>query len=215
MRDDEKKIVDDFNNLYHLGTKDDGSIYQRTKWMGVPCYKCPLDMWMYHEILNEVKPDLIIETGTFMGGSALYMANLCDLFGSGEIVTIDIEKFDGRPEHDRITYITGSSGDKNIIENIFAGRKKNEKVLVILDSDHSMAHVSKELEAFSPYVSVGSYMIVEDTNLNGHPTYASHGPGPFEAVEKFIESDKSFEIDKSREIFLMTFNPSGYLKKIS
>jgi cephalosporin hydroxylase len=213
MNSDEQKIVNDFHNLYHLGPKAEGSVYKRTTWMGIPCSKCPLDMWMYQEILHEVQPDFILETGTFKGGSALYLAHLCDLLGKGRIVSLDVEIYD-RPRHPRVTYVTGSSADRSLIEGIFQKVGSAERVMAILDSDHSEPHVTQEMGLLAPYVSVGSYMIVEDTNLNGHPTYATHGPGPFEAVEKFMRRNPNFEIDKSRERFLLTFNPGGYLKKI-
>jgi len=197
-----------------MGLSGKGSIYKSTTWMGVPCFKCPLDMWIYQEILLEIKPDLIVETGTYMGGSALYLAQICDILQNGKVITIDIDKRERR-DHPRVEYITGSSIDPSLVEAIFVNNSTAKKVLVILDSDHSEQHVIKELELFSKYVSVGSYMIVEDSNLNGHPTYSSHGPGPWEAVQQFIKKYKNFEVDKNRERFLMTFNPNGYLKKIN
>jgi cephalosporin hydroxylase len=212
MTNEEQKIIDDFHNLYHLGPADDGSIYKRTTWMGTPCFKCPMDMWIYQEILYEVKPDLIIETGTYKGGSALYLAHLCDALSFGKIVSIDIDVHI-RPPHPRIEYVTGSSDDTQLAEKIFAQHPEAKKIMVILDSDHSEAHVARELEVFSKYVSINSYLIVEDSNLNGHPTYASHGPGPFEAIEKFLVTHPDFISDKSRERFLMTFNPTGFLKR--
>jgi cephalosporin hydroxylase len=212
MTNEEQKIIDDFHNLYHLGPKEGGSIYKRTTWMGIPCFKCPMDMWIYQEILYEVKPDLIIETGTYKGGSALYLAHLCDALGNGKIVSIDIDTHI-RPTHPRIDYVTGSSGDSLLAKKILEQHPLAKKIMVILDSDHSEAHVAKELEVFSKYVSVNSYLIVEDSNLNGHPTYSSHGPGPFEAIEKFLITHPNFISDKSRERFLMTFNPCGFLKR--
>ena len=213
MTDAEQKIVDDFHNLYHLGPTDGGSIYKRTSWMGIPCFKCPMDMWIYQEIIHEVRPDLIVETGTYKGGSALYLAHLCDTLKKGEIVSIDIDPMT-RPYHDRVEYITGSSSDKELIKQIFQKHDDAKTVMVILDSDHSEPHVSKELALLSQYVSIGSYLIVEDTNLNGHPTFSAHGPGPFEAVENFLPRHNNFVVDKSRERFLMSFNPNGFLKRI-
>jgi cephalosporin hydroxylase len=86
--------------------------------------------------------------------------------------------------------------------------------MVILDSDHSQSHVEKELKLFAPLVTLNSYLIVEDTNINGHPAYPSFGPGPYEAVETFLRTNDNFEVDSSREKFLMTFNPKGYLKRV-
>ena len=92
--------------------------------------------------------------------------------------------------------------------------KEAKNVLVILDDDHTCDHVYKELLAYSKYVSLNSYLLVEDSNINGHPVYPEFGPGPFEAIEKFLPQQHSFIIDKSKEKFYLTFNPNGYLKKI-
>src|SRR4029453_1950556 len=104
------------------------------------------------------------------------------------------------------------SSDPGLVRGLFEGRR-DEKRLVILDSDHSKAHVSNELELLSPFVSVGSYIVVEDSNVNGHPVLPEHGPGPAEAIAEFLASHRNFVADSAREKFLMTFNPGGYLKR--
>ena len=93
-------------------------------------------------------------------------------------------------------------------------RVEGGRVLVILDSDHSKKHVSKELELYAELVSTGSYMIVQDTDINGHPVRPNTGPGPMEAVEDFLEKNKTFKIDSSRERFLFTMHPKGYLQRL-
>lgn len=208
----EKTIIDDFHHLYYNGLEGQGHIFTRTYWMKVPCLKCPLDMWIYQEIIAEIQPDLIIETGTNFGGSALFMAHMLDIVGKGELISIDIEELP-RPVHSRIKYVTGSSSDNDLIRSLLINRP-NEVRLIVLDSDHSKSHVLHELAALTPYVSLGGYIIVEDTNVNGHPTFPSHGEGPYEAVEEFLKANPNFVIDDSREKFLMTFNPRGYLKCI-
>jgi len=185
--------------------------------MGIPIQKCPLDLWIYQDILCEVLPDVIIETGSMFGGSALYLAHICDILNHGKVVSVDItDSFsDGtlieRPKHDRITYITGSSVSQLVLDQL---KTYDGKILVTLDSDHSKDHVLQELNLYAPFVSIGSYLIVEDTNVNGHPVCCDHGPGPFEAVTEFLVNNKNFQIDISREKFMMTQNPSGYLKRI-
>jgi cephalosporin hydroxylase len=87
-------------------------------------------------------------------------------------------------------------------------------VMVVLDSDHSAAHVLDELRAYAPLVTPGSYLVVEDTNINGHPVFDSFGPGPTEAVTKFLDESSAFVVDRSREKFLLTFNPSGWLRRV-
>jgi len=201
-----KEIVSQFHQLYYYS----GVWANNTKWMGISAQKCPFDLWVYQEIIFELRPDLIIETGTCYGGSALFMAQICDLIGHGRIISIDIQA-GNFPGHQRITYYHGSSiGDA---VSFCEKQAKNAKVMVILDSDHSKDYVVKEMECYAPLVSKGSYLIVEDGDVNGHPICPDHGPGPFEAVTEFLKTHPEFEVDVSREKFMMTQNPNGYLKK--
>ncbi len=208
----EASVVHEFHRLFYDGAAGKQRPYENVAWMGVPCLKCPLDLWCYQEILVEIRPDLIVETGTFMGGSALFLANLCDLIGNGRVVSIDVETR-VRPEHPRITYLEGSSIADPVVEKVREFSRGAGRVLVILDSDHSQAHVQRELELFAPLVTPGSFLIVEDTNVNGHPVHAAFGPGPYEAVSGFLSSHLEFSADRSREKFYLTFNPRGFLKR--
>lgn len=184
-------------------------------WLGVPILKCPFDLFMYQELVSELRPDVIVETGTFQGGSALYFASLCVLLGHGRVVSIDTDPAAGRPEHPRIEYITGSSTSPDVVERVRKATNLAETVFVVLDSDHAESHVARELELYSPLVTRGSYLIVEDTNVNGHPVYRRHGPGPMEAVQKFLRLHPEFTVDPSRERLYLTFNPGGYLRRVS
>ena len=214
MTPEERSVVDAFHRLYYDGPAGEGRVHHRTSWMGVPCLKCPMDLWSYQEVLAEVRPDRIIETGTHLGGSALFLAHMLDLLGKGELVTIDVLEHAGRPAHPRIRYVTGSSADPAVVSPLLDGRLAEEKLLVILDSDHSKAHVAAELALFAPRVPRGSYLIVEDSNVYGHPVLPEHGPGPWEAIGEFLEGNRDFVADASREKFLMTFNPRGFLKRV-
>jgi len=202
--------VDEFHRLYYSRGE---STWGNTFWFGARVLKCPLDLWVYQELIAELRPELIIETGTYAGGSALFLASICDLISRGEVITIDVRDEPGRPVHPRITYLTGSSVSGPIVAEV--GRRAGERspVLVILDSDHSRDHVRKELEAYAPFVTRGSYIVVEDTNVNGHPVYPDFGPGPMEAVDAFLASYPEFQIDAAREKFLLTFNPRGFLRR--
>ena len=209
-KEETKQVVERFHKHYYESHRSGGT-WKDTFWLGVPVWKCPLDLWVYQEIIFGQKPDLIVETGTAFGGSALYMAGLCDIMGNGRVITIDIEHKEGRPSHERITYLNGSSTDRSItteVERAAGGAK----VLVILDSDHSKAHVLEELRFYNRLVQNGGYIIVEDTNVNGHPVKPRFGPGPMEAVDEFLRANKDFVVDASKEKFFMTFNPRGYLK---
>jgi cephalosporin hydroxylase len=189
----ERPVVAAFHGLFYASsprTWDDMS------WLGVSVLKCPFDLWNYQEIIVELRPDFIIETGTWDGGSALYMASICDLVDRGHIITIDVADPGGRPEHPRITYVTGSSVADDVV-------------------NHRCEHVFEELQTYSEIVTPGSYLIVEDTNLNGHPVGRWHGPGPMEAVERFLATNHSFVVDRSRQKFFLTFNPRGYLRRLA
>jgi cephalosporin hydroxylase len=186
-----------------------------TRFLGAAILKCPLDLWVYQEIIHELRPDVIIETGTAFGGSALYMASICDLIGKGRVITIDITPQEKRPKHERITYLTGSSVASEMVERVRDAIGHEDTVMVILDSDHSRRHVLEEMRLYAPLITKGSYLIVEDTNVYGHPVRRSHGPGPMEAVESFLKESEQFAIDDTREKFYLTFNPRGYLKKLA
>jgi cephalosporin hydroxylase/ubiquinone/menaquinone biosynthesis C-methylase UbiE len=203
-----RSIPDEFHEIYY-----DSWVWRHTYWMGVQALKCPLDLWVYQEILFEIRPQFIIETGTAAGGSALFLASICDLLGEGQVVTVDVNALAGRPEHSRITYLQGSSTSDVILSEIKGIVGDARRVLVILDSDHSRDHVLQELRCYSPIVTSGSYLIVEDTNINGHPVLELNGPGPMEGVEAFLTESDDFTTDREREKFFLTFNPKGYLRK--
>jgi cephalosporin hydroxylase len=187
--------------------------WTQTWWLGAQTLKNPLDLWVYQEIIVETRPELIVETGTYRGGSALYFASICDLVGQGEVVSIDVEPGrDDYPQHPRITYLAGrSSTDPEVVADV-RRRAEGRRTLVVLDSDHSQAHVEAELAVYAPLVPVGCYVIVEDSNIG--QIRKDLLPGPLEALEAFLAGTDEFEIDRTREKFLITFNPRGYLRRV-
>ncbi len=210
----EATIVERFHQLYYGSA--DRTWRSGTTYRGTTIWKCPLDLWLYQELLHELRPELIIETGTAYGGSARYLGDLCDTLGTGRIVSIDTQVFEGRATHPRVTYLFGSSTSDEVLEQVRAMLPPDGgPVLLILDSDHTRDHVLAELRALTPMVPPGSYVIVEDTNVNGHPTYPSFGPGPMEALEEFLTSQADFVVDDRSEKFFMTFNPRGVLRRVS
>ena len=206
-----QEVVRRFHELYY-DVGDKGGTWKDTYWMGVPTAKCPLDLWVYQEILFEVRPELVVECGTYAGGSALFLAQMCDLIGRGQVMTIDVNDM-AKITHPRIARVLGSSTAPQVVEHVRREAAGRSPVLVILDSDHSAGHVLEEMRRYGPLVSPGSYLIVEDTNINGHPVLPSFGPGPMEAVQTFLRENADFVPDLSREKLLLTFNPAGYLRK--
>lgn len=205
----QRQTVDQFHRMYCAFA---GQTLGQTYWMGVQTIKCPLDLWVYQEIIAAQRPDVIIETGTYAGGSALFLAQMCDLVGNGRILTIDVKADKKRPRHPRIHYIQGDSTDLATVRQVSSSIATGESVLVILDSDHRKSHVLRELERYSPLVTSGSYLIVEDTHFNGHPIRPEHGPGPMEAVTEFLQHTSRFVVDGSKEKFFLTFNRKGFLQ---
>jgi cephalosporin hydroxylase len=206
----ERRVVRQFHRLFYRSGVD---TWSNTSWLGTAAQKCAFDLWVYQEILHELRPAVIVECGTAEGGSAFFLASICDLLDHGSVITIDIEEYPERPEHPRITYLHGSSTDAEVfrqVEQLVGGR---EPVLVILDSNHERDHVLDELRLYAGLVSPRSYLIVEDSNVNGHPVVPEFGPGPTEAVGQFLRESDEFVVDRGREKFLLTFNPGGYLRK--
>jgi cephalosporin hydroxylase len=190
-----------------------------SQWLGIPTAQNPNDAWIIQEIISNVKPDYIVEAGTAKGGSAVLWATILHHVNpEGKVITIDIE--DNSTEAKKldisqrmITFMLGSSTDPRIVTEI-AERVKGKKTLVILDSDHHKEHVLNEMKSYGSLVNIGGYLIVQDSNINGHPVYPSYGPGPMEAIEAFLASNNDFQPDAGREHFLYLTNPRGYLKRI-
>lgn len=214
-----ERIVDEFHRLYYRQHYRGGT-WKDTYWLGVPAQKYPTDLWIYQEILAEQRPDVVVETGTAAGGSALFLATVCDALGNGRVLTVDVQDAadhpdgDLRPDHDRITYVTGSSTSEAVLERVRGAVGDDESVLVVLDSDHRKDHVLAELRAYGEIVTPDSYLIVEDTDLNGNPIKPDWGPGPAEATAEFLATTSAFEVDESREKLLLTANRGGFLRKL-
>ena len=188
----------------------------KCRWMGVQAMKNPLDSWIYQEIIYEVKPDIIIEIGSAQGGSTLYLANLLDIIGKGEVISVDIDRKQFNVKHPRITILTGDSSSLPIAQKVLklcAGKT----VMVIHDGDHHKPQILKDLAVYAPIVSKGSYLIVEDSIvdlLNIGDGLGVAGNGPLCAVEEFLNNNHDFIIDNERERYLITYNTCTYLKKI-
>jgi cephalosporin hydroxylase len=212
---DDEPVVRRFHDLYY---GHPGRTWGNTFWRGQRTLKCPLDLWVYQEILFETRPDVIVETGTAHGGSALFMGDMCELLGRGRVITVDIEA-KATPEHPRVTYVAGDSVAPETFAQVADGVGEDDSVMVVLDSKHRRSHVIKELRLYERLVRKGHYLIVEDTNMNiGSPapkTAQDPRPGPFEAVREFLGAQDRFEIDRSREKFFMTQNVCGFLRCIA
>lgn len=207
-------VITQFQRLFY-GAPGVDEPWKKIHWLGVETLKCPLDLWIFQEIIWERRPDWIIECGTYKGGSALFLASICELVGVGQVATVDTcTTYGTLPEHPRITYLTGSSISPVVFDQVQSLIKPEDRVMVVLDSDHHFAHVRQELALYSQLVTPGQYLVVEDTNLHGYPVRPDFGPGPMEAVRSFLVDNPQFASDRQREKLVLTFNPEGFLIRI-
>jgi cephalosporin hydroxylase len=147
-----EQVVDGFHELYYE-TGEAGGTWKDTTWFGVPTWKVPLDLWVYQELLYQLRPDLIVETGTAHGGSALYLATLCEALGRGEVVSVDVGHWPGRPDHRRHTYRTASSTDPQVVAQVAERADGAGCVLVVLDSVLPRDHVLAVLRSYDGLVT--------------------------------------------------------------
>lgn len=197
-------------------------------WMGRPIIQYPQDMIAMQEIIWSVKPDLIIETGIAHGGSLIYYASLLELIGKGEVLGIDIDirehnrkEIESHPMIKRIKMLQGSSIDASLVDQVKKYAEGKQTVMVCLDSNHTHSHVLDELKFYSPFVTVGSYLVVFDTIVEDLPNdYLpgrawSQGDNPKTAVFEFLKSHPEFVIDTDVDNkLLISVAPQGYLKRV-
>lgn len=180
-------------------------------WRGRMVWKNPLDLMIYQEIVHEVRPSLVIETGSHQGGSALFWSDMLKLNGveDGEVLSIDVKPV--RPVWGDVRFLTGSSLDEGTLIVARSAAERHRRVLVNLDSDHTEDHVRAELEAYAPLVTVGSYVIVED----GVDDFRWQTPGPYAACVGFLAAHPEFKRDAHRERLRLGNNPCGFLRRMA
>lgn len=197
-------------------------------WMGRPIIQYPQDMIAMQELIWDIKPDLIIETGIAHGGSLIYYASLMELLGKGKVLGVDIDirshnraEIERHPMFKRIEMIQGSSVDPETVAKVAAIAKQYATIMVSLDSNHTHDHVLKELEMYSPFVTPGSYLVCFDTIVEDLPNdYMPgrpwrQGDNPKTAVREFLRSNPGFQSDTAIDNkLLISVGPEGYLKRL-
>ncbi len=205
-----------------------GYSYQWT-WLGLPIIQMPPDVVALQEVIWATKPQVIIETGVARGGSVILSSSLLELIGEGEVVAVDIDirahnraAIEEHPLAHRVHLIQGSSIDPEIVEAVRARTAGAERVMAVLDSNHTHEHVLAELEAYAPMVTPGQYLIVADTVVEHIPVQEHRprpwGPGdnPMTALDAYVADHPEFEPDRyTNDKLLMTSSPGGYLRRRS
>lgn len=221
-----EKSLNEITKQWFIATSRFEYSYHFT-WLGRPIIQYPQDMIALQEIIWQVKPDLIIETGIAHGGSLIFHSSMLELLGGdGQVLGIDIDirehnrvEIEKHPMYKRITMIEGSSVDKDIARQVHAFAKNKKQILVLLDSMHTHDHVLKEMELYSPLVTKDSYLVVFDTIIEDMPDDMfpdrpwGKGNNPKTAVWEFLKTNDRFAVDKEIENkLLITVAPDGYLK---
>ena len=202
-------------------------------WMGRPLIQLPEDMLRIQEVLYRAKPDVLLETGIAHGGSLVFYASLFRAMGHGRVIGVDIEirehnraALESHELFDAITLIEGSSIDPGVVRSVHAEVSPEESVLVMLDSDHSKAHVRAELEAYHDLVPRGSYLVAADgimADLVGAPRTREDWSwnNPLEAAREFVAAHADFEIEEPEFPFneghvteRVTYWPRAFVKRI-
>lgn len=219
-----KQAAEAFNTESNIGRYS-----YNFSWMGRPIIQYPQDMIAMQEIIWEIKPDLIIETGIAHGGSLIYYASLLELLGKGNVLGIDIDirehnrrEIEAHPMFKRINMLQGSSIDETLVEKVKEAVKGKQTVLVSLDSNHSHEHVLRELQLYAQFVTPGSYIVVFDTIVEDLPEgYFKEkrpwgvGNNPKTAVWEFLKGNDQFVIDTAIDNkLLISVAPEGYLKRV-
>ena len=199
-------------------------------WLGRPVIQFPQDLAALQEIIWDTRPNLIIETGIAHGGSLIFHASMLQLLGNaGRVLGIDIDirehnraEIEAHPMFERIEMIQGSAIDDAIAGQAAAVAATAERVMVVLDSNHTHAHVLRELELYAPLVTMGCYLVVCDTLIEDMPAGSfpnrpwDKGDNPRTAVDAFLKTTNRFEVDTAIDAKLqISVAPGGYLKCVA
>lgn len=203
-----RERVDDASRLYYQSCA-----YSKVCWRGYQALLYPTDAFVLADLLHRVRPQVVVETGTFMGGTALFLAEQME--PDGLVITIDTTDWsgvDGYPTDPRISYVRGPSTDHSLFGRV-ADDVAGRTCLVLLDSDHRADHVAAELDLYATLVTLGSYLVVGDTNV--HQVRNDYPPGPDDALAKWLPDHPEFAVDRDCERLVLTANPGGWLRRVA
>jgi cephalosporin hydroxylase len=202
----EQKKMDQVTELNYITYQHIHKGKRYPRWQGRAVLKAPEDLLLYHQVIFENTPDFIIETGTKWGGSTVFLADMCKLVGNGVVISVDIAPR-AQPQHERVKYLTGSSIDRSIVEQV-KDLVKEGTVMVILDSKHTCNYVKWELFLYSKMVTAGQYIVVEDC-YNGDMTIS----GVRDARDWFLKRTNKFELIDLSNQFLIGLTRDGWIRR--
>ncbi len=218
--------LDMLTNLWIKSAAEHRLMYEPT-WLGRPIIQFPADIVTIQELLWQIRPDVVIETGVAHGGSLMLSASILELIGNGKVVGVDIEirphnraAIEAHPLKHRIELIEGTSIAPDTVAAVLEAAKGARSVMVVLDSNHTEAHVLRELELYGPLVTPGSYLVAHDGAQawvwdipRGKPEWKDDHP--LNAIHKFLKTHPEFRIDAHCTRHGITSSPDGYLKRLA
>ena len=213
------------SNLYTRSGWQQKISYEPT-WLGIPIIQTPEDIVMMQELIWKVRPDVIIECGVAHGGAVVLYSSILELLGKGHVIGVDVEirkynrlALQSHPLGKRFTLIEASSVEQSTVDEVRTHIRPDDTVLVTLDSNHTMAHVTQELQLYAPLVTPDSYMVVFDGVMQiltdapgGSPSWDKDNP--WRAIEGFLEENDQFEVDPYYNRLRVTHSPGGFLKRV-
>lgn len=186
--------------------------WTESTWLGEPTQQAPTDLQLLQEIIASQRPDHIVVTGREGSGTARFAATICELIGHGEVVSVGRHAPKATA---RLTHINGGPHKDEVVAQVTAIVGDNPNALVVIGSGAKAGALKSEFAAYAPIVGVGSYLIFENTIVNGHPVWPGYGPGPLEAIRALLPHHGEFVQDTELERFGLSFNPGGYLRRMS
>lgn len=209
-----EELISAFHRLV-FSPEQRGQSWDAGAYFGLPLLKWPCDVQLYQELVFDLKPGLIVETGTYSGASALFFAHLLDQIGWGKVVSVDLRPVTAEyPRHPRISYLGGKSSVlPEVFNEVVELAKGKQPVLVVLDSDHSKQHVLAELGIYAGLVTPASYLVVEDINLGTDTFLPEFGPGAQAALDAWLPRHPEFKLDKHKQSKYL-FSTNAWLRKV-
>ena len=217
------KMIQEYKNKFNQMRLDEWMLYHqrnchfKMKYCGLNMQKIPTDLYIYEQLIMDIKPDVIIEIGAAGGGTALWLCHRLDILGKGKLVSVDINHGGFKAEHDRIVKITGDSTAPETVKAVRETVNKNDVVLIIHDGSHKKCDIKTDFKNYSSLVSVNSYFIIEDGvmdvfNWKDHRT-SGHDCGLIAGIE-LNKENQNWVIDNECERYILTNNPQGFLRRI-